>query len=701
MDEFIGRKIEQFLIETYVGQGKTGLVYQACDLNLGRAIAIKMVRPEITAVPAMQKQLSQATRAISSLSHPSIVTLYSTGFQHGRVYIVTDYVNGMSLGNALSRLKKHRQSMPLNEAVYIAAQLADALSTAHQAGRRHLNLKPENIILKRRQRARPGDSAIRPMLTDFGLALIPETGLTTAVADLQSNLPYFAPEQCRPDHVDGRADIYSLGMILYQLLAGHAPFTPQTAVEAQQCHLQALVPPLEAIRPDISPALCHIVHTAVAKEPNERYQLAEQMADDLRQLLQPKPQSKAKPTAVARTVTAPTATANHAPSTDEMLTDVHVMDIPERATRLLIVRQGAQPRQVRLNKPRILIGRAKDSDIVLNQRHVSRRHALLEWVNGRWRLLDLGSSGGVFIDGRRLSAHLPETWAVGQLLQIGNYFLHWAAPDLPLPNGRRQEEPPTEQWLFSPTASQQPSSHGRFALSLDPGLVSLPPGQQLPLQIGLFNQSGRPLAVKLAVRGLPGVTYKLLQDSLALMPGGQATVLLLLQCPLVTTQPMEAGDHPFEVVAQTDGPEPETAVVAGVLSIEPVERFSFAAAGSINELSDGAKLAFVLRNQGNVPLTYEVAAQDEGDWLEFALQPTSGLLRPGQRAIVTGQLLLGKRPWLGQTRLHPFLIEGRAAENLVKQAAGTARLRPWLSTRLLLVLLLICLLVWLATAVVF
>lgn len=707
MDEFIGRKIEQFLIETYVGQGKTGAVYQACDLNLGRSLAVKLVWPTITAVPSLQKQLSQATRAISSLAHPSIVTLYSTGFQHGRIYIVTDYVNGMSLGNALIRLKKHRQAMPLTEVVHIAAQIADALSSAHQAGRRHLNLKPENILLKRRQRpVRPGDSAIRPMLTDFGLALIPETGLPTAVADLQSNFPYLSPEQCHLKPVDGRSDIYSLGAILYHMLAGQPPFMPQTAVAAMHSHLQEMVPPLEAIRPDISPALCHIVHTALAKEPMDRYQLAEQMADELRQLIQPTHRAKlaSRSTAVAtlaasakRALAAAPATPQ--PTTDELATDIHVIDMPEGATQLLVVRQGRQPRQVRLNKARILIGRAKDSDIVLNQRHISRRHALLEWVNGRWRLLDLGSRSGLFLDGRRLSPHMPETWAVGQVLQIGTYFLHWVGRNQSWNLGNVNEDPPTELIPISPTASHVQSSHGRFALSVDPALLTLRPGQQLPLQVALFNQSGQPCSLSLTVRGLPEPVYKLLQPSLTLMPGAQANLVLMLHCPPLSAEPLAAGSYPFELVAQTAVPEPETAVVGGLLSVEGVPQFSLTRVGPVTELKHGQATSFLLRNQGNVALSAAVKASDEAEQLQLEVQPTAVRLDAGAVATVVVRVVAGPRPWVGRAQTHPFRMEVQADNGRVKSEVAHVRLAPRIPTWWLALVGLLCLLVWLATAV--
>ncbi|MCL4262704.1 MAG: protein kinase [Anaerolineae bacterium] len=807
MDNFIGKKIEQFLIESFVGKGKTGSVYQARDLNLDRSVAIKLLSPELAIHPGIQRQLAQAARNVSSLTHPSIVTLYNLGNQNGRAYLVTDFVNGISLDKALLRLNSRSQFMPLHEVLHIMAQAADALSAAHQAGALHLNLKPSNILIKRQQRpSRPGDFSLRAMLTDFGLALIPETGIQTAFIDLHSNYAYLAPEQCTNGAVDGRTDVYSLGIVLYELLTGRVPFAVQSPTEAIMRHSVESPLPVRDLRPDVPPAVTNVVYTALAKDPAKRFQIAEQMADALRQageaLLVTENGIAIRPSVPARTRTLAELTGrhknglgkettavqtepptppestlpparqpifnspvlalsetmpvqpqfdtpvfnvvahdvdiqvNHIPETApaaglgqaevppftvpfneavpaqptppyampvaataavaDAPTDVHVLDVPPEAAQIVIIRQGRGPRRATLNKPQILIGRAKDNDIVLNARDVSRYHARLDWVNGRWRITDLDSSAGTFGDGHRLSVNEPESWLPGQIMQIGSYFLHWAAAtELETTANVVNEEPKTELFQVAQDTSQVQSTSGHFCVALHPALLTMMAGDQTTVQVELFNQGPATDTLKLAINGLPSGIYSLTQHFLTLAPGARANIPLVLQLPTTGTlmsYRIAAGNYPFELLVHSKTNEAETAVIAGMLIVTTQEHFSLNLWPT--QIDDGDNIRILLRNEGNVPNIYSLVGRDEKSLVQFGGQRGRMQLRPGEAITQVVTVRTRQRPLFGREQLLPFEVEVRTENGQQQVKAGQIRVQPqvprwavWLSTAIFVLLL--------------
>ncbi len=833
MDDLIGKKVEQFLIETFIGHGKTGAVYQARDLNLDRSVAIKFLSPELAVQRGIQQLVAQAARTVSSLTHSSIVTLYNVGHQDGRAYMVMDYVNGMGLNKALQRLASRRQFMPLDEALHIIAQAADALSAAHQIGVRHLNLKPSNILIKRQQRpSRPGETSLRAMLTDFGLSLIPETGLHAAHVDLSSNYPYLSPEQCTNGYVDGRSDIYSLGIILYQMLTSRLPFDIHTPTEAIMRHSVESPPPLDNVRADLSPAVTMIVNTALAKDPANRFQLAEQMADALRQAARitspmadtpptraftgvqkmaanptaarpaarataaassihqsakvsdpspirerpdrvveerlepptppqptpapasPRPTFNAAQLALSETMpvqpqfdtpifevppydrrkklnhqVAPAPPSNEPDITpsplhqqgaaeqgtavpsqstpvptlsppletplEELPTDVHVMDLPEQEGQIVIIRQGRGPRQVTLNKPQILIGRAKDNDIVLNARDVSRYHARLNWVNGRWRVTDLDSSGGTFGNGRRLPVNEPESWPVEQILQIGSYFLHWATATEASLTSNVNEEPKTELFHMPEDASQIQSTSGRFSVALHPALITMMAGEQTTVQIELFNQGATTDTLKLAVGGLPAGTFSLTQHFVTLAPGARANIPLVLQLPETGTlmsYRIAAGNYPFELITHSKTTEGETAVISGMLIVTTLEQFSLGIWPS--QVDDGDNIRILIRNEGNVANSYSLVGRDEKSLIQFGGQRGRVQLKPGEAVTQVVTVRTRQQPLLGSEREIPFEVEVRTENGQQQIKTAYVKVKPqvpkwalWLSTIVAVLLL--------------
>ncbi|MCP4419344.1 MAG: protein kinase [Chloroflexi bacterium] len=731
MDTYIGQKVEQYKIETKIGNGSSGTVFRATDLNLVRPVALKLLKPSLTKHPAQQQQILKAAQSASRLSHPAIVPLYNFGQQNGHLYLVTAHVAGISLERILSLLAHGERVLRLDESLHIIAQLADGLGYAHQAGVLHGDLKPGNILIKPLQRPlRSGDPALKAMLADFGLSPIPNSGIPANLSPeqlrlLHRYLPYLAPERQAGQSNDGRSDIYSLGIILYQLITG-SQFAP----------LSNLSQPLRELYPGVPIAITDIVTKATAHNLADRYQLAEQMGDDLRQaanslaaadtihfapqdnvtdfhslLQESKNMASDQPatTFVRETAVLPHSSQNNynkEENTPELpssavntqqkpsCTVLQTSPPPAIGDQIIITTQGRAPRHFSMNKPKISIGRAPDNDIVLSSLDVSRQHAQLEKNGYGWHIVDRKSSGGTFYNGRKLHPKKPETWQSGLRLQIGPYFLQWRlAEDIAAsPAKNTPAEPVTKLFQVSADSSQVQANHSNFSVALTPTQATLAPGEKAHLQIELFNQSSSIMVVKINLTGLPQIAT-LAQDTVSMTPGARATVPLTLQLPK-GKQSLLAGQHPFQLLLRADGPPVETAVLQGQLIILPEEQFEFSIWPS--HVENGGTCRVMVRYDGNVSSSVQVMAQDPAGKLQFWGDEQPLPLEPGSTNTIAYRIThRHKRPFFGRVLQIPFEIAMRSQNGLRQNKLGHLELRPrfpvWTLPliQLLLVLLLI------------
>jgi serine/threonine protein kinase len=221
--ELIGQKIEHYQIEGIIGKGGMGTVYRAIDVNLARPVAVKIMHEQYAAEREFQQRFQQEAQAAARLEHPSIVSVYHFGREHGLLYLVMELIPGLSLGTYMKQLAARGQVIRLDETVSLMAQVADALGYAHRKGVVHRDVKPDNIIVKQLNQAeRPDEPPLRAVMTDFGLAKLMEGGVETKSGEFMGTLAYISPEQIMDTSLDGRSDIYSLGVVLFQLATGQS-----------------------------------------------------------------------------------------------------------------------------------------------------------------------------------------------------------------------------------------------------------------------------------------------------------------------------------------------------------------------------------------------------------------------------------------------------------------------------------------------
>lgn len=266
-------KLGRYEIVAEIGRGAMGTVYKANDPLIERTIALKTVRLDLShqANQAFEERFYREAKSAGRLNHPNIVTIYDVGKTGDTAYIAMEYLEGESLD---SLLEKHTSLTPAR-LTQIALQIANGLAYAHQHGVIHRDIKPANIILMRR------GSVVK--ITDFGIAHIPTSAQTESGALLGSPR-YMSPEQVQGKIVDGRSDVFSLGVVLYEILTGHTPFGGDnlSAILYNIMHYQPVLP--SCANPGVSEAFDPIVMRALAKSPSERYQTAREMAADLRAL---------------------------------------------------------------------------------------------------------------------------------------------------------------------------------------------------------------------------------------------------------------------------------------------------------------------------------------------------------------------------------------------------------------------------------
>jgi len=233
------------------------IVYQAWDTRLQRNVAVKRLEPPLNEDPRTRARFDREGRALAQLSHPNLVTLIDRGSTDSEDYLVFEYVEGRSL-------KELTREGPLgfSEAGQIAGQVAEGLAAAHAAGIVHRDIKPQNILIDRNGHAK---------VSDFGIATGPDWTRVTRAGSIIGSARYMSPEQIRSKPVDARTDIYSLGVVMYEMLAGHPPFDGTNMPEIARQHLNNAPPPLSAVRDDLPPGLEKVVMRCLEKLPEDRF----------------------------------------------------------------------------------------------------------------------------------------------------------------------------------------------------------------------------------------------------------------------------------------------------------------------------------------------------------------------------------------------------------------------------------------------
>ncbi len=259
-------------MEAELGRGTMGVVYRAQHAQTGKPFAVKVLIDVLSADVTFVTRFMREASVVARLNHPNIVRVYSSGRQDQHIYFVMEYFPGVTAGHML----RERKRLTWGEVIEIAAQAADALAYAHVEGRLvHRDVKPENMLVDRWRRVK---------LLDFGLARIEGMDAITRAGTVVGSLYYVSPEQLLGRKLDGRSDVYALGVSMYEMLTGQRPYRGQTLTEMSDAILYATATPVRQAEPSVPPELERIIARAMARDLSQRYASAGELHTDLRAL---------------------------------------------------------------------------------------------------------------------------------------------------------------------------------------------------------------------------------------------------------------------------------------------------------------------------------------------------------------------------------------------------------------------------------
>ncbi|NWF69259.1 MAG: protein kinase [Chloroflexi bacterium] len=651
----IGKVFGNYRVERQIGEGGMGLVYQGVDLSTRRQVAMKFVRPYLEADPQFQQRFAQEARAIASLDHPNIVkVLYFSGAQ-GPLFLVMEYFNGGSLRDYQKWLYRQRRALEMADAARITQQVADGLHYAHRLGMIHRDVKPDNVLL----RLGPNNSIQQAVLTDFGLA-----GLAASIS--QASVPrgtfaYMSPEQCRGERVDARTDIYSLGVMLYELVSGRLPFQPNTLQDAIRMHSQEVPPLPSQLRPNVPRALEQIIMKALAKNSNDRFQTAAEMGQALIGASAAPNADSAAPPAALRTDYGSAGPLAAAPAQ---------INLPAAAgdagrARILYGRANQQPTVVWIESDVLLIGREGEKNLLLDSAQVSRNHARLDrGYDGRYRLTDLGSSNGTFLGGAQLRPNTPVEWRPGQIANIGDFWLKLeiigaqrsqpsAAALAGAPPGALLSVPLAGQPAVVPAASAAQGNTQRFSARMLTDITAVQAGGRTIITVEIFNQGDRVDRFSAEVRGIPADWYTVPLEPVNTLNQQRNNMLITLHPPRHSRS--AAGVHAFDVVIRSGYAPNEFVTCPGKLQIEPF--YGVSSEITPKRLRQGGAFDVIINNTGNTTESFQLQASDPEQVLDLHIDRPQVDVAPGRSERVLLRARAQQRPLVGSAQSIPVTVQ--------------------------------------------
>ena len=661
MSDLVGQVIANYRLDDWIGDGGMGSVFKAYDLNLERVTALKLMHRHYAQLPEFRARLAQEARISARLDHTSIVRIYGFGDFEERLYIAMEFIGGGNLRSHLTRLQKSNRYLPLEQSLQITAQIADALDYAHENGAVHRDVKPSNILLKRLKKPdRENEQPFRAVLTDFGLVKVMEGQELTESGMTVGTPTYMSPEQCQGSDIDGRSDLYSLGVILYELVSNKLPFVFKNLSEALAAHLRGTAPvPPSKIRTDLPMVLDSLILKALSSDADERFDSGSEMSANLR-------------SAILALGGLATQIDAHA---DPVTSEEHQAASEIDEYWLRIETPGQEPRSVKLTRQLIKIGRNADNDIVLPSEGVSRYHASIQYHSDQWLVVDNGGVNGTWLNKRRLFSEENAVIEVGSRFEIGPYVLYLEGPTPELePNiGIPISELPTEGQLAvgASIIHAVTETSAPIELFLANDSLTLEAGQQSVVNVEVINNSNQDDSVALKVRGLPASWLRINSDFTE-VPSQQSKVIPLVLHPPKDARPLD-GKQRFRVELQSQRhPDLNLSVRA---SLQILADDAFELRMRPRRLKLPGRLQVSIKNVGNIQNELRLEGRDIEGVIKFRGEQNHITLNPGQTAKVEMQLESRRPKLLGNSYAYGFEIEVSSESGSGQILNGTAK-RP-------------------------
>src|SRR5688572_5485351 len=280
MSSWSGKTIGKVKVGEMIARGGMAEVYTGEHTTLNRKVAVKIMRDFVDADPETRSRFEREARVIANLQHPNIIQLFDYELINGQPCLVMELVPGVSLGGYLRNAQKRGEKLQFSIIAQILTSIASAVDYAHNHNIIHRDIKPANILLRSKNGQvrlnEPLPQDVEPVLTDFGLVRLIDSNTQTSTGTVSGTPAYMSPEQARGDKVDKKTDLYSLGVVLYEMLAGNVPFDAESSFGVLMKHLNDPPPPISTISSDLQT----VIDRALAKDPAIRYNSAKEMVDE-------------------------------------------------------------------------------------------------------------------------------------------------------------------------------------------------------------------------------------------------------------------------------------------------------------------------------------------------------------------------------------------------------------------------------------
>jgi Tol biopolymer transport system component/tRNA A-37 threonylcarbamoyl transferase component Bud32 len=691
MQELVGQSLDRYRLEILLGEGGMGAVFKARDITLQRDVAVKVMHPHVARQPNFRERFLQEARSAARLDHPGVVKVYDFGQDQNHLYIVMEFIPGDNLRALLQQLKAADQWVVLPEGVELARKLCLALAYAHDQGVLHRDIKPDNIMLKPAPDEQPPYS---PVITDLGLAKLAEGGLMTMEGTSMGTPAYMSPEQAVGGPTDARSDVYSLGILLYELAVGRLPFPAKTITEAIRYHTKESPPPPHSFRPDLPELLERVILKALEKHPDDRYPDAKSLAGALDGVL---PQATMAATLVRPRGGAVSLVTQYQQSAVEgrgpsILDEFPAVPAGLAEDRITILAPDHTTRSLPVKPGGFTIGRGPDNDLVLGHERVSRHHARVDFDGSEYRVTDMDSTNGTFLGEVKLLPGVPEVWTPDKPLHVGKTWLRLERA-ISAGSGTALEGEGTGTALFRPDGmAVDPSlvhsspGAGRVGLFLPPEPLAVEPGSAMTTSLVVLNQGTVVDRFQLSVEGVPVAWLTTPPPAIRLLPGAQQEVTLVLQPP--RSPESQAGQVPLTVrVASQDDPS-QLAQVTRTLTVNSYSDFTSEL--HPERVRAGMPARLTVHNRGNATETFALSWQDRADELVFDPPQAELEVASGQSDGVRFRARPGQRRWVGGEKEQSFSAGVTSAAGEVQSLSGEMVSKGLVPAWMLPLLLFLC-----------
>ncbi len=662
-DDFIGQTLGQYRIESLLGSGGMGQVYRGVHKLLDRPAAIKVMLAYLAANPDFRIRFLQEAKTAAALRHPNVVEIYEFGEQNGNLYLVMELMQDGSLRTILGR--NAGQPLPLALGLDLIRQAANGLAAANALHMVHRDIKPDNLLLSQLSDPQQGGGQYLLKVSDFGLARLVQGGMLTTTGMPMGTLAYMSPEQCQGKKLDGRSDLYSLGIVLYEVVTGYQPFQINDFSEALDKHMNVPPPSPRKERPDLPPFVGEIILRCLTKKPEERYATATELASELQKALgnvgpQTMTQLRTSPeqfTPTGGTVLQPPGVGGTPPPT------VSTLATYTAVPRVRVLDQGGQTLQVvEVKSQGLTIGRQAGNDLVLSDQAISHRHLQVLWDGKQVTVKDLGSRNGTLLEGVLLIPQQSQSWMERQMIRIGPYWLRLEGPSAA---GTQTVQKPLSQTATfgmtgTPGAQTSPTMvrSGRIGMTVNPRMLTITPGQPAATQVTLINLG---TIVDWFTTTVEGVALEWVQGTgqeVQLNPGMQETVELNVNVARLAQN--LAQEYPVTIRARSREQPKESGTVQARWNVLPFKEDTVRIEPRRASGRGSASYAVALQNGGNTPARYELSGEDDEQKMEYQFGANPIDLPPGRDARVP-LTVRTSRFWIGREQRQPFQIHARPA----------------------------------------